>query len=48
MLDVSFKYEFYKMGNNLLKIAMAQIAPVWLDKGKKHLEKIESSILDAC
>ncbi|AXT21110.1 carbon-nitrogen hydrolase family protein [Flavobacteriaceae bacterium AU392] len=31
---------------NILKIAMAQIAPVWLNKGET-LKKIESSILDA-
>jgi len=32
--------------DNLLKIAMAQIAPVWLQKNKT-LEKIKSSIVDA-
>ncbi len=31
---------------NLLKVAMAQIAPVWLDK-RATLQKIESCILDA-
>ena len=32
--------------NNTLKIALAQIAPVWLDK-KRTLEKVEQSIIDA-
>ena len=32
--------------NSTLKIAMAQIAPVWLDK-KATLQKIENSIIDA-
>lgn len=32
--------------NSTLKIAMAQIAPVWLDK-KSTLKKIENSIIDA-
>ena len=32
--------------DNTLKIAMAQIAPVWLDK-KRTLQKVEQSILDA-
>lgn len=32
--------------NHLLKVALAQIAPVWLDK-EKTIQKIESSILEA-
>jgi nitrilase len=32
--------------NNLLKVALAQISPVWLDKGAT-LKKIEASIIDA-
>ena len=32
--------------NNLLKVALAQISPVWLDKNKT-IEKIMSSIADA-
>src|SRR5210317_644377 len=32
--------------NNLLKVALAQISPVWLNK-EKTIEKIEKSILDA-
>ena len=34
------------MKTNLLKVALAQISPVWLNK-KKTLEKIEQSIVDA-
>ena len=34
------------MNNNLLKVALAQIAPVWLNK-EKTLEKIEQSIVNA-
>ena len=34
------------MGSNLLKVALAQISPVWLDK-EKTLTKIESSIKEA-
>jgi len=34
------------MKNNLLKVALAQISPVWLNK-EKTLEKIEKSIIDA-
>jgi nitrilase len=34
------------MSSNLLKVALAQISPVWLDK-EKTLTKIESSIKDA-
>ena len=34
------------MGSNLLKVALAQISPVWLDKDKT-LTKIESSIKEA-
>ena len=34
------------MKNNQLKVAMAQIAPVWLDKGKTT-EKVENAILEA-
>lgn len=34
------------MKNNLLKVALAQISPVWLSK-EKTLEKIEKSIKDA-
>jgi len=34
------------MNNNLLKVALAQIAPVWLNKEKTTL-KIQNSILDA-
>ena len=33
------------MKNNLLKVALAQISPVWLNK-QKTLEKIEKSILE--
>lgn len=32
--------------NNLLKVALAQISPVWLDK-EATLKKIESSIAEA-
>lgn len=40
--------QFYKniKEENLLKIAMAQIAPVWLNKSKT-IEKIKSSVSDA-
>ena len=34
------------MKNNLLKVALAQISPVWLNK-EKTIEKIEKSIVDA-
>ena len=34
------------MKNNLLKVALAQISPVWLNK-EKTIEKIEKSIIDA-
>ena len=34
------------MNNNLLKVALAQIAPVWLNK-EKTITKIEKSIVDA-
>ena len=34
------------MKNNLLKVALAQISPVWLNK-EKTLQKIEKSIVDA-
>ena len=34
------------MTKNLLKVALAQISPVWLNK-EKTIEKIEKSILDA-
>ncbi len=34
------------MKNNLLKVALAQISPVWLNK-EKTIEKIEKSILEA-
>ena len=34
------------MKNNLLKVALAQISPVWLNK-EKTIEKIKKSILDA-
>lgn len=34
------------MNNNLLKVALAQISPVWLNK-EKTLQKIEKSIVDA-
>jgi nitrilase len=34
------------MTNNLLKVALAQISPVWLRK-EKTIEKIEKSIIDA-
>ncbi len=34
------------MKNNLLKVALAQISPVWLNK-QKTIEKIEKSIADA-
>ena len=34
------------MQNNLLKVALAQISPVWLNK-EKTIEKIEKSITDA-
>lgn len=35
-----------KKKNNLLKVALAQISPVWLDK-EKTIKKIEKSIIDA-
>jgi nitrilase len=34
------------MKNNLLKVALAQISPVWLNK-EKTIKKIEKSIIDA-
>ena len=34
------------MKANELKVALAQIAPVWLDK-KKTIEKIEATIVQA-
>jgi len=34
------------MSSNLLKVALAQISPIWLDK-EKTLTKIEASIIDA-
>ena len=34
------------MSSNILKVALAQISPVWLDK-EKTLVKIEASIKDA-
>jgi len=34
------------MSSNLLKVALAQISPVWLDK-EKTIEKIQTSITDA-
>ncbi len=34
------------MNNNLLKVALAQISPVWLDK-EATIKKIEQSIIDA-
>lgn len=34
------------MSQNILKVALAQISPVWLNK-KKTIEKIENSVLDA-
>jgi nitrilase len=34
------------MSSNLLKVALAQISPVWLDK-EKTIEKIKTSIVDA-
>ena len=34
------------MKNNLLKVALAQISPVWLNK-EKTIEKISESILEA-
>ncbi|MFY0603792.1 MAG: carbon-nitrogen hydrolase family protein [Flavobacteriaceae bacterium] len=34
------------MNNNLLKVALAQIAPVWLDK-QATIKKIEASIIEA-